>query len=70
MALGRVNGALPRTPGSFRAKIKQFLSTMILDAPISAERCAEVVRMRDQEGRGIAELVRLFQVSTSTIRRA
>jgi len=26
--------------------------------------------MRDQEGCGISELVRLFQVSTSTIRRA
>ena len=37
---------------------------------LSMERCAEVVRMRDQEGRGIAELARLFQVSTSTIRRA
>jgi len=37
---------------------------------LCAERCAEVARMRDQEGRGIAELARLFQVSTSTIRRA
>ena len=37
---------------------------------LSAERCAEVVRMRDQEGRSIAELARLFQVSPSTIRRA
>ena len=37
---------------------------------LSAERCAEVVRMRDQEGRGIAELARLFEVSASTIRRA
>lgn len=37
---------------------------------LSAERCAEVVRMRDREGRGIAELARLFQVSPNTIRRA
>ena len=37
---------------------------------LSAERRAEVARMRDQEGRGIAELARLFQVSPNTIRRA
>lgn len=37
---------------------------------LSPERRAEVVRMRDQEGRGIAELARLFQVSPNTIRRA
>lgn len=37
---------------------------------LSQERRAEVVRMRDQEGRGIAELARLFQVSPNTIRRA
>ncbi len=37
---------------------------------LSPERRAEVVRMRDQEGRGIAELARLFQVSANTIRRA
>ena len=37
---------------------------------LSAERCAEVARMRDNEGRGIAELARLFEVSPSTIRRA
>ena len=37
---------------------------------LSAERRAEVVRMRDTEGRGIAELARLFQVSPNTIRRA
>lgn len=37
---------------------------------LSAERRAEVVRMRDLEGRGIAELARLFQVSPNTIRRA
>jgi len=37
---------------------------------LSSERRAEVVRMRDQEGRGIAELVRLFQVSANTIRLA
>jgi DNA invertase Pin-like site-specific DNA recombinase len=37
---------------------------------LSAERSAEVARMRDQEGRSIAELARLFQVSANTIRRA
>lgn len=37
---------------------------------LSAERRAEVARMRDQDGRGIAELARLFQVSPNTIRRA
>lgn len=37
---------------------------------LSAERRTEVARMRDQEGRGIAELARLFQVSPNTIRRA
>jgi DNA invertase Pin-like site-specific DNA recombinase len=37
---------------------------------LSAERQSEVVRMRDQEGRGIAELARLFEVSANTIRRA
>ena len=37
---------------------------------LSAERRAEVRRMRDQESRSIAELARLFQVSPNTIRRA
>ena len=37
---------------------------------LSPERRAEVARMRDQEGRGIAELARLFEVSPNTIRRA
>lgn len=37
---------------------------------MSPERLATVARMRDQEGRGIAELARLFQVSPNTIRRA
>ena len=37
---------------------------------LSAERRTEVVRMRDQEGRGITELARLFEVSPNTIRRA
>lgn len=37
---------------------------------LSAERRMEVVRMRDHEGRGIAELARLFKVSPNTIRRA
>lgn len=37
---------------------------------LSSERRAEVTRMRDQEGRGIAELARLFEVSPNTIRRA
>ncbi|SFH39386.1 recombinase family protein [Sulfitobacter dubius] len=37
---------------------------------LSKERRAEVQRMRDQEGRGIGELARLFQVSPNTIRRA
>ena len=37
---------------------------------LSKERRSEVIRMRDQEGRGIAELARLFQVSPNTIRRA
>ena len=39
-------------------------------AALSPERRAEVARMRDQEGRGIAELARLFDVSQNTIRRA
>jgi len=37
---------------------------------LSGERRLEVVRMRDQESRGIAELARLFEVSPNTIRRA
>ena len=37
---------------------------------LSAERRAEVRRMRDEDGRGIAELARLFKVSPNTIRRA
>jgi DNA invertase Pin-like site-specific DNA recombinase len=37
---------------------------------LSPERRAEVARMRDQEGRSIAELARLFDVSPNTIRRA
>ena len=37
---------------------------------LSNERRAEVQRMRDQEGRSISELARLFQVSPNTIRRA
>jgi DNA invertase Pin-like site-specific DNA recombinase len=37
---------------------------------LSLERQFEVARMRDQEGRGIAELARLFEVSPNTIRRA
>lgn len=37
---------------------------------LSAERRSEVTRMQDQEGRGIAELARLFEVSPNTIRRA
>jgi DNA invertase Pin-like site-specific DNA recombinase len=37
---------------------------------LSAERRVEIARMRDQEGRGIAELARLFEVSPNTIRRA
>jgi DNA invertase Pin-like site-specific DNA recombinase len=37
---------------------------------LSDERRAEVQRMRDQEGRSIAELSRLFDVSPNTIRRA
>ncbi|MCB5200509.1 recombinase family protein [Loktanella sp. TSTF-M6] len=37
---------------------------------LSQERRAEVQRMRDQEGRGVAELARLFMVSPNTIRRA
>lgn len=37
---------------------------------LSPERQSEVVRMRDKEGRGIAELARLFDVSPNTIRRA
>jgi DNA invertase Pin-like site-specific DNA recombinase len=39
-------------------------------AALSSERRVEVARMRDQEGRGIAELARLFEVSPNTIRRA
>jgi len=31
---------------------------------------AEVRKMRDEDGRGIAELARLFKVSSNTIRRA
>jgi DNA invertase Pin-like site-specific DNA recombinase len=37
---------------------------------LSPERRSEVARMRDKEGRGIAELARLFEVSANTIRRA
>lgn len=37
---------------------------------LSKERRAEVQRMRDQDGRSVAELARLFQVSPNTIRRA
>lgn len=37
---------------------------------LTPERRAEVRRMRDQEGRGIAELARLFGVSPNTVRRA
>lgn len=37
---------------------------------LSSERRAEVLKMRDGDGRGIAELARLFQVSPNTIRRA
>jgi DNA invertase Pin-like site-specific DNA recombinase len=37
---------------------------------LTAERCAEVRRMRDEDGRGVAELARLFEVSPNTIRRA
>lgn len=37
---------------------------------LSGERRAEVRRMRDQEGRSIAELARLFKVSPNTVRRA
>lgn len=37
---------------------------------LSAEQRAEVCRLRDSEGRGIAELARLFRVSQNTIRRA
>ena len=37
---------------------------------LSPERRAEVRRMRDQDGRGIAELARLFKVSPNTVRRA
>lgn len=37
---------------------------------LTPERRAEVCRMRDVEGRSIAELARLFQVSPNTIRRA
>jgi DNA invertase Pin-like site-specific DNA recombinase len=36
---------------------------------LSADRRSEVTRMRDQEGRGISELARLFKVSPNTIRR-
>lgn len=39
-------------------------------AALSPERRAEVRRMRDDDGRGIAELARLFKVSPNTIRRA
>lgn len=37
---------------------------------LSAERRAEVQRMRNTEGRSIAELSRIFEVSPNTIRRA
>lgn len=37
---------------------------------LSQGRRIEVARMRDPEGRGIAELARLFQISDNTIRRA
>ena len=37
---------------------------------LSPEQRAEVVRLRDDEGRSIPELLRLFKVSDKTIRRA
>ena len=37
---------------------------------LSEEQRAEVRRLRDNEGRGIAELARLFRVSQNTVRRA
>jgi DNA invertase Pin-like site-specific DNA recombinase len=37
---------------------------------LSSERRAEVRKMRDEDGRGIAELARLFKVSPNTVRRA
>jgi DNA invertase Pin-like site-specific DNA recombinase len=37
---------------------------------LTPERRAEVRRMRDAEGRSIAELARLFKVSPNTVRRA
>jgi len=37
---------------------------------ISPEQKEEVRRLRDSEGRGIAELSRLFRVSQNVIRRA
>ncbi|WP_108817042.1 recombinase family protein [Loktanella sp. Alg231-35] len=37
---------------------------------LTPERRDEVRRMRDEDGRGIAELARLFEVSPNTIRRA
>jgi DNA invertase Pin-like site-specific DNA recombinase len=37
---------------------------------LSAAQKIEVRRMRDQDGRGIAELARLFNVSPNTVRRA
>lgn len=37
---------------------------------LSSERRAEVQRMRDADGRSIAELARLFGVSPNTVRRA
>lgn len=39
-------------------------------AALSADRKAEVRRMRDGEGRRIADIARLFSVSVSTVRRA
>lgn len=39
-------------------------------AALSADQKAEVRRMRDEEGRRIADIARLFGVSVSTVRRA
>ena len=37
---------------------------------LSAVQRAEVCRMRDEEGRSVPEIARLFRVSLQTIRRA
>jgi hypothetical protein len=51
-------------------RTKEGLAAARRPPALSKGRRAEVRRMRDEEGRAITELARLFQVSPNTIRRA